>query len=62
MIAKEMDPNGALTAAQVSRKLKKLGLQTSRMRSEVNKQKKDDASTDGEDDSDNQTLSLVRKR
>ncbi|KNA14596.1 hypothetical protein SOVF_106000 [Spinacia oleracea] len=62
MIAKELDPDGVVTAAQVSRKLKKLGLRTSRMKSEVNKEKMDEASTDGDDDSDNLTLSAVRKR
>ncbi|XP_021726776.1 LOW QUALITY PROTEIN: protein timeless homolog [Chenopodium quinoa] len=62
MIAKEIDPDGAVTAAQVSRKLKKLGLRTSRMKGEVNRQKMDEASTDGEDDIDDLTLSAVRKR
>ncbi|KAL2922143.1 Protein timeless-like protein [Bienertia sinuspersici] len=62
MIAKELDPDGAVTAAQVSRRLKKLGLHTSRMKGEVKRQKRDEASTDGDDDSDNLTLSLVRKR
>uniref|UniRef100_A0A803M022 Timeless N-terminal domain-containing protein n=1 Tax=Chenopodium quinoa TaxID=63459 RepID=A0A803M022_CHEQI len=62
MIAKELDPDGAVTAAQVSRKLKKLGLRTSRMKGEVNRQKMDEASTDGEDDIDDLTLSAVRKR
>lgn len=62
MIAKELNPDGVITAAQVSRKLKKLGLHTSRMRGEVSRQNKDEAFTDGEDDSDNLTLSLVRKR
>ncbi|XP_057527293.1 topoisomerase 1-associated factor 1 isoform X2 [Amaranthus tricolor] len=62
MIAKALDPNGTVTAVQVSRKLKKLGLHTSRMRSKPNKQKMDDVSTDDEDDLDNQPLSLLRKR
>ncbi|KAK9665372.1 hypothetical protein RND81_14G108100 [Saponaria officinalis] len=64
MIAKELDPNGAVTAAQVSRNLKKLGLHTSRMRGDAKKPKMDetDNSTDDEDDSDNLTLSLLKKR
>lgn len=62
MIAKELDSDVAVTAAQVSRKLKKLGLRTSRMKSEVKSQNMDEAYTDEEDDSDNLTLSLVRKR
>lgn len=62
MIAKALDPNGTVTAVQVSRKLKKLGLHASRMRSKPNKQKMDDVSTAEEDDLDNQPLSLLRKR
>ncbi|KAH9625382.1 hypothetical protein KSS87_011453, partial [Heliosperma pusillum] len=64
MIAEQLDPNGTVTAAQVSRKLKKLGLHTSRMRGGAKTQKMNDsdACTDSEDDSDNLTLSLLRKR
>ncbi|KAL9237361.1 hypothetical protein vseg_011919 [Gypsophila vaccaria] len=64
MIAKELDPNGTVTAAQVSRKLKQLGLHTSRMRGDSKKQKMDetDASRDVEDDSDDLPLSSLRKR
>ncbi|CAO2827804.1 unnamed protein product [Amaranthus hypochondriacus] len=62
IIAKALDSNGTATTVQVSRKLKKLGLHASRMRSKPNKQKMDDVSTAEEDDLDNQPLSLLRKR
>lgn len=66
MIANALDPEGTLSAAKISRKLKQLGLYVPKKRSlETNLQlveEASDASTEGSDNSDDETLLSMRRR
>ncbi|KAK6925919.1 Timeless, N-terminal [Dillenia turbinata] len=62
MIANALDADGKITAAQVSRKLKQLGLRVPRKQSEVKMHLKDDDLNDHFSDTDNETLSSLRNK
>lgn len=66
MIANALDSEGTLSAAKISRKLKQLGLYVpKKKRLETNLQLMDeagDASKEGSDNSDDETLLSMRRR
>lgn len=65
MIAKSLDADGTFTAAQVSRKLKQLGLRFPQQKKgllHLRDEDLDDPHAEGDDNSDKETLSSLRKR
>lgn len=66
MIAKALNADGTFTAAQVSRKLKQIGLRIPQQKKDAHLHLRDedlnDFSAEGADNSDHETLLSLRKR